>query len=285
MHISLIDFLIFLMLLTSITIISYCLLPGILEHIRKKEQSKLDHASKELGEMFVEVSSKQLQIFSTLSIVGMTTLGFFFFKFIGAGLGFVVGVLLPVIVVAIKKKKRKTKFLEQLIDTITVLNSGLKAGLSFQEAIDLVSRDMSPPTSDEFALVSREVKMGVSLDNALIHLDDRMDLEELRYVISAVLVAREVGGALPAVLKKLEKTIRSQMRLKENIKTYTIQGRIQSFIITLIPFVFLFIVLKQDPNHFDIMLTTDIGRILLVAAGFLDILGIFLVIRMSKIKI
>jgi len=144
---------------------------------------------------------------------------------------------------------------------------------------------MPPPVSDEFSLVLREVEMGVSLDEALEHLDKRLNIEELKFVISAVLIAREIGGDLPSVLNKLMYTLRDRLRLKENIKTYTMQGSAQGYLISAIPIVFLFIVLRQNPHHFDIMFSSEIGKILLGAGVLLNTIGIFLIVKISKIKI
>lgn len=275
----------YLLLLLSLGMISYYFTPLVINKIQEREEVKIKKASKELEKMFVSIPLRKLKILSLGAVLVGAFAGFIFFRFIGAAAGAFLGFSFPYFLVRFKKKKRKAMFAGQLVDAINILNGGLKAGLSFNQSLDMVISDMAAPISDEFSLVSREIRMGSSLEEALVNLDQRMDIEELRFVVAAILVAREVGGDLPSVLSQLVDTLRDRFRLKENIKTYTLQGRAQAYIISLIPIVFLFVVLQRNPRHFDIMLNSEIGRIFLVVAALLNIVGIFLIVKMSKMNI
>jgi len=131
----------------------------------------------------------------------------------------------------------------------------------------------------------REVKVGISLEEALIHLNKRMPSEELDLIVSAILVGRETGGDLTKVFSRLVTTIRDRAALKENVKTLTLQGRLQGIIMSLIPIVFAVIVYKMNPHHFDIMFSDDLGRILLGVAVVLQIVGVILLKIFSKVDI
>ena len=96
-----------------------------------------------------------------------------------------------------------------------------------------------------------------------------MGIEELNLVVSSILVARETGGDLTKVFSRLVTTIRDNRKLKDNIKTLTLQGRLQAVIMSFLPFLFVAWVLTVDKNHFDIMLQSDIGRFLLILAVIL----------------
>jgi len=276
---------IFVLTGASIFIIFYFTSSDVVQRLKREEKLKLIRTSKELEKIFVKVSLRRLKIFSLIVILIGALGGFLVFKMIGLVIGAVLGFLFPIILLNLSKKARKNKFNKQLLDAVRLLNSGVKIGLSFIQSIEMVAKDMPPPTSEEFSLVIAECKMGVSLEEALMRLDARLNLEELKFVLTAILVAKEVGGDLPSVLQKLTITLRERFRLKENIRTYTLMGRAQGYLISAIPIVFLFLVLQNNPQHFDIMFSSDIGRLMLVGAAFLNIIGIFIIIKMSKIRI
>ena len=138
---------------------------------------------------------------------------------------------------------------------------------------------------EEITLLLREQKLGVTIEEALERLNNRMYSEELGLIVSAILVARETGGDLTRVFSRLITTIRDRFKLKEMIDTLSLQGRLQGIIMTIIPFLFAWFVYKTNPHHFDVMFETDIGKLLLGAAVFLNILGAFLIRKFSVIKV
>jgi tight adherence protein B len=166
-----------------------------------------------------------------------------------------------------------------------LLGSCLKGGLSLLQGFEVLVEEMPAPISQEFGLVVRENKMGISLEESLVRLNKRMNLEELGLVVNALLVARETGGELTKVFSRLSVTIRDNHKLKENIKTLTLQGRMQGVIMSILPILFVAWVLSVNRSHFDIMMKNDLGRMLLVAAVVLQIVGMLLIKMFSVIKI
>jgi tight adherence protein B len=203
----------------------------------------------------------------------------------GLVIGAVAGLLFPAIKRRLDKAARLRKFHAQLIDGIALLTSCLKAGLSFTQAIEVLVQEMPDPIAEEFGVVLKSLRIGVPLNEALEQLYRRVPCEELTLLFSSILVARETGGDLPYVLSRLIDTLRDRNRLKENISTYTIQGRIQGVIMGGIPLVFCYVVLQQDKHHFDIMFQSEVGRLLIVVAFVLQIAAIFFIIKCSEVKI
>lgn len=204
---------------------------------------------------------------------------------IGLFVGAAVGVTIPRFMEKAKASSRRKKFSKQIPDAVMLITSCLKAGLSLNQSIDVLVEEMNEPISEEFSHVAKSLRIGVSLENAFVEMGKRLDLEELNFVCSAILIARETGGDLPKVLTKLVDTLRDRAKLKESIDTFTIQGRAQAFIMGVIPIGFVAMTIQQDPHHFDIMLKTDIGRILIVAAILLQIIAVFVIIKTSQVKI
>lgn len=204
---------------------------------------------------------------------------------VGALLGVAIGLVVPGLLDKMRKAQRTHKFSAQLVDTIMMMISCLKAGLSFNQTIEVICREMPAPVSEEFSSILKALRIGVPLEDAFAELSTRMPGEELKLIFSAILVARETGGDLPRVLSKLADTLRDRNRLKENISTYTIQGRVQAVIMGVIPVVFVVVVLQQDPKHFEIMFTTEQGQFMLAIAGVLEVLALFFITKCSAVKI
>lgn len=202
-----------------------------------------------------------------------------------APVGAVVGFMIPAFIKRFKEAKRKDMFFKQLLDGILLMVSCLKAGLSFVQAIEVLVEEMPDPISEEFKIVLKGMRIGASLEDVFEELYTRMPGEELKLMFSSILVARQTGGDLPKVLTKLVDTLRDRNKLKENIATYTIQGRLQAVIMGCIPVVFVVVVLKQDPKHFDIMFASDLGRVLLLIAVVLQIVAVIVITKVSKIRI
>jgi tight adherence protein B len=125
--------------------------------------------------------------------------------------------------------------------------------------------------------------MGVSLEEALNHLYRRMPSASLQQIITAVLLARETGGNLPVIFNRIVNTIRERRKIEENIKTLTLQGRIQGVVMSILPVAFGFVLYSTNPRYIDNMLTYDIGRKLLVAAVILETFGVFFIWRISRL--
>jgi tight adherence protein B len=200
-------------------------------------------------------------------------------------LGALIGVAIPNLILKMRFKRRVQKFNDQLLDAMNMLASCLKGGLSLLQGFEVLVEEMPAPLSQELGLVVRENKMGIALEESLIRLNKKMNLEELGLVVNALLVARETGGELTKVFSRLSVTIRDNHKLRENIKTLTLQGRMQAVIMSFLPIVFVVWILSVNKHHFDIMLNSDLGRMLLVGAVLLQICGMFLIRMFSIIKI
>jgi tight adherence protein B len=182
-------------------------------------------------------------------------------------------------------KRRRQKFILQLVDGLMVMNSCLKGGLTLVQSFEVLSEEMAPPLSHEISLLNREIKVGVTLEEALLRLEKRMPSEEMTLITSAILVARETGGDLTKVFSRLVETIRDRIKLREMVTTLTLQARLQSIIISMLGPVFFVVVRKIRPDHFDVMWRDELGRMFLLIAIGLQILGIILIIIFGKIEI
>jgi tight adherence protein B len=199
-------------------------------------------------------------------------------------LGFLLGFGFPAFMVRLAHQRRIKKFQSQLVDGLMILASSLKAGLSFVQAIEVLCEELPPPISQEFNLVLKENRWGLSLDESLKRLRQRLPLEEVNLMVSSILIARESGGELPKVFSRLTNTIRDNLKLKEKIATLTLQGRLQGLIMMFLPVGFAYFVYKQNPEHFLVMWQSQTGRMLLFLAVGLQVVGMFFIKRISTMR-
>lgn len=259
--------------------------PLIAKKLRKMQEKKVARTTKQLDAMFIDIKPEKLFMYNTVSPLALGSLCFlltrnFIVTFIGVG----IGLFLPSFAIKTMKARRKSRLQGQLIDALMILSSSLKGGLSLLQAIEVLVEESNPPLSQEFGLVLRENKMGVSLEESLKRLNDRLDIEEVKLMTNSILVSRETGGDLTKVLSRLSTTIRDNRKLRDTIRTLTLQGRLQGLIMSILPFFFIGAVVSFNRNHFDIMFESEQGRMLIFVGAGLQTLGLFLINKFSKAK-
>lgn len=146
-----------------------------------------------------------------------------------------IGVFLPRIIVGRLVNQRLYAFEEQLADTLGLWVNALRSGYSVLQAMEAIAQDAPEPTMTEFERVVREVQLGISMEDALDHLLERIQSEDLDLVVTAVNIQREVGGNLAEILEVISHTIRERIKLKGEIRVLTSQGRITGYLISFLP--------------------------------------------------
>lgn len=274
-----------LLILSAVVLLSLTLFSIALEKAQLWQAKKETKVTQELDRMFSDKSPAQIVrlYFILPPILGL--LGILLFRsFLFALLGAIVGLFIPGFILKIRESKRRQKFNRQILDAIMILSSSLKGGLSLLQALEVLQEEMPVPMNQEVGLVVRENKMGITLEESLMRLNKRMYSEDLELLTNSILVARETGGDLTKVLSRLVTTIRDNRKLKDTIRTLTLQGRLQGIIMSALPFLFAWWVLTFNRSHFDVLLNTQQGRVLLFVAIFLQIIGMFLIRKFSTIR-
>jgi tight adherence protein B len=154
---------------------------------------------------------------------------------IALALIFLVGAYFPRFYLRFRQGRRLRAFGQQLPDTITLLANSLRAGSSFLQGIELVTREARPPISEEFERVVREMALGVAMQPALNNLARRVASEDLELMVTAINIQSQVGGNLATVLDSIAFTIRERIRIQGEIQTLTAMQRYSGYVITLLP--------------------------------------------------
>lgn len=173
----------------------------------------------------------------------------------------------------------------QLLNAVVLLANSLRAGHSFMQALELVSRETSAPLGEEFNRVLRETRMGVRLDEALSNFSRRVDSREIELLVTGILIQREVGGNLAEILDTIADTIDKRVKMRAKLRALTAQGRLSGWVVSLLPFALVLFIYVPHPEYARLMLTEPLGRAMLLAGLIMMITGILVVKKVVNIDV
>lgn len=181
--------------------------------------------------------------------------------------------------------RRLKAYQNQMVDAMTLLANGIRAGLTVPQAIGMVVSEMPAPVSQEFNLLLQQNKIGVPLDECFENLAKRVPTEDNEMFVASVNILRETGGNLAEVFDTIVGVIRERVRLQQKIDTYTAQGMFQGATIASMPFAIGGIYFATDPSSMTLLFTNPIGIIMSIVAFCLDMAGVYVILKIVKIKI
>lgn len=270
----------------SLLIIANMFYPRVERMHNDWQKRRIEKMAPRLDSMFIDVPYRKLLIIDIFVPLAIGVLVFIVTRIFSAALAAAfAGIVVSSLIVKRMEIIRRIKFAAQLIDGLMLLSGSLKAGLSLLQSFEALVEEMPPPISQEFSLLLKENRMGVPLEECLVKLKRRMQCEELDMLVTAVLVARETGGDLTAIFSNMVKTIRERNRLLNRVKALCSQGKLQGRVMMLLPIVFGYGVYKFDPTFFNTLMNDPQGRMMLGYAVVSEILGMFFIIRLSKVEV
>jgi len=169
--------------------------------------------------------------------------------------------------------RRRAAFSDQLDDSLELMASGLRAGHSLLRAIDALSTEAEAPTSEEFARIINETRLGRDVGQALDAAAERMQSEDFLWVAQAIAIHREVGGNLAEVLDQVGQTIRERNQIRRQIKTLSAEGRISAWVLMILPFGLGGILVFITPTYLNRLFEGPIGYAMITAAIILLVVG------------
>lgn len=182
-------------------------------------------------------------------------------------------------------QRRIKKYNTQMVDALNLLSNGLRAGLTVPQSIGLVVDELPAPVSQEFNTILQQSKIGVPLEEALENLVTRVPTQDNDMFVSSVNILRETGGNLAEVFDTITEVIRERVRLTQKIETYVAQGMFQGYTIAAMPFVLGALFTASDPKAMDPLFNNIVGNVLLVLIIGLDLVGLFVIFKVVKIKV
>ncbi len=235
---------------------------------------------------FININVKYLvlgpvALFSLLGLLSMNLLVFLFLSI----LGLVVGMRTPAFVLTAMKQARGRKIDGQLMDGLILLSNCLRSGLDVVQGFEMVSKDLMPPISDEFALVIKNYQLGMTFEKALGVMEERVESKMLAYMIRAIVLQRQMGGNLTKVFERIVVDIREESKLEEKTKAMTAQQKIQSIVVGIMPWVMVGVMFMFQPETMIKFYSTPLG---MATACFCVIwvgIGMKVVSSLGKIRV
>jgi len=208
-------------------------------------------------------------------------LGVIFIAFIGYLLGGIVflvpfgiaGFLAPWLVIRHMDQKRKEKLDIQLVDGIVTVASGVRAGLTLVQAMELLVQNHGGPIKQEFGQLLREYQMGLDLNQAMRNTSNRVGLSNYRLVFTAIEMHRIRGGNSGESLDRIAESIREIQRLEGKLDAITAQGRMQATFIALSPLALLAVFYLIDPAAVRSLFAEPLGRVILLISTLMVLTG------------
>jgi tight adherence protein B len=174
---------------------------------------------------------------------------------------------------------------DQLADTLAVLASSLRAGYSFLQALDTVSKEIGEPSAHEFQRVVAEIRLGRPVDDALAAMAVRINSDDMKWAVIAINVQRQVGGNLAEVLDIVANTVRERAYIRRQVRVLSAEGRVSVAILASLPVVILMYMAIVRRDYVSILFTRVPGIVMLVAGGCLLALGVWVMSRIVKIDV
>lgn len=178
--------------------------------------------------------------------------------------GAAIGLFLPQLVIKHLEQKRFERLDEQLVDGITALASGVRAGLNLVQSMELLVKNSAGPIQQEFAQLLREYQLGLDLNRAMHNAANRIGSSHYRLLFTAIEMHRLRGGDTGESLDRLAESIREIQRLEGKLDAITAQGRRQAWMMAAMPLVFLAMLYAIEPEGVTMLFTEPVGRVLLL---------------------
>jgi tight adherence protein B len=183
------------------------------------------------------------------------------------------------------RQRRINQIQQQLPDGLMMVAGSMRAGLGFTPALESLARDVEPPLAQEFALLLREQRMGVKLEEALEHFNDRVPIQDVTLFVSAVGISREVGGNLAESMASLADTLRRRLIMEGKVNSLTAQGRLQGIVMAMMPVGLIGFLSFAYPDTMHEMYHSYVGWAVIAVAAVMEYLGYRMCRKITSIDI
>lgn len=247
---------------------------------------KVDVFTEAFSRQFININVKYLVLgpAAFFALLGLLTMNILAFLFLSA-LGMAIGMRTPQFVLNTMKAARGRKIDTQLMDGLILLSNALRSGLDVVQGFEMVSKDLLPPISDEFALVIKNYQLGMTFEKALGVMEDRVESKMLAYMIRAIVLQRQMGGNLTKVFERIVVDIREESKLEEKTKAMTAQQKIQSIVVGIMPWVMVGVMFMFQPDVMIKFYSTPLGMATAIFCVIWVAIGMKVVASLGNIRV
>lgn len=284
-------FIVAVSLFVSVFLVSYFNLDRILKFIHERSLGQRDEIVKFLELMFVEFDSEKLTKQLLFLSFGLGTLVFLAFwpniiVSLGAGtVAALLGWIIPKHLVSYLYNSRCDRFVEQMVDGLTILSNGIRAGISLQDAMGRAAKNLPNPLSQEFDKILSQINVGQTLEDALNELGERIPRPDVQMFVTSVNILRTSGGNMAETFSTITFTIRERQKIEKKIQALTTGAITQGIIISCIPTILLGVFYVADPSLVKPLFTTLTGALALGGVIFLQTIGALIIRKIVDIRV
>lgn len=197
----------------------------------------------------------------------------------------IVALAWPKVLVKFLNFKRRNRINEDLPDALAQMSGSMRSGATFSGAMEVMVGETTGPIKQEFDLVLREQKVGLKPEEALENLAERVNSEDVDLLVTAVLIARDVGGNLAETFERLSLMLRRKNEMERKIKALTAQGKLQGIVVSLLPFGIMFALHFVEPESIGPMFHSALGWLFISVIIILEILGGLMIKKIVTIDV
>lgn len=208
-------------------------------------------------------------------------MGNYAFSLGGAGCMF----LIHIPIIKIRKAMRINKFIEQLAEFLVLITNSLRAGQTFLQGVEIASKESPDPIASEFKLLLKETNLGMPVEQSFDHMLQRVPSEDLKIVMSAFSIQRNVGGNLADIMDQVAAMIRQRIQIQGQIKVLTTQGKLSGAIVGLLPIALATMISMINYSYMSKLWTTMPGLVMLGVGIFMQILGCIVIYKICDIEV
>lgn len=191
----------------------------------------------------------------------------------------------PTICFRYMEARRRVDIVRALPDSLQQISGALRAGSTFNTALEALVDEQNGPIAQEFSLVVREQRLGIPLEESLENLGDRINSEEFDIVISAIKIAQDVGGNLAEVFSRLADTLRSKINMEERVRSLTAQGVMQGYVVTALPVLIVVVLSVLETKAMLPLFTSVLGWAFLIVIAVLLATGSWFIRKVVRVDI
>jgi tight adherence protein B len=240
----------------------------------------------EFEAMHQEMPRDRARKILSYSVLVMSALGFLVnFSVFFAILFGLLGLLVPRWVISWLRARRFRQINAQLGEALTLVSSSLRSGLSLPQGVELVVQELEPPIAEEFAIVIKENRLGLSFDEALSNLAERVPTPDLDMVVTAIVTIRETGANLAEVFDVIAHTVRERKKVEGKIQAMTAEGMTQGMLMCAVPPILIIAFYFLDPTLVEPLFTTVLGILMLVVIVAMDAMGMWMILNTVRIDV
>ncbi len=275
----------------TVFIFAYFTSDRLIDFLHRKTLGSREEVLGLMDRMFIDTDRKKVTYsmmamsFGPASIVFLVTWpNVFFGAFLGTVL-MIAGWQAPKIIITNLWEKRCSRLVDQMVDGMTIMSNGIKAGQSLTQSMERVVENMSGPLPQEFGLILNKVRLGMSVEDALNEFGDRIPRQDVQMFVTAVVILKETGGNMAETFQTITTTVRERQKVEKKIEAMTAQGNMQAIIVTLVPLILLGVFLLLDPPYVMPLFTTPLGWVCLTLVVTLQIIGLVVMRKIVTIKV